>query len=194
MPKLRAILPTIPPPISRYCSDGVVCVDSGSHRSFFGHYWTARGAAAYLSATTLGPMGWSIPAGIGASFARPDGKTMVITGDGCMLMQGLELSTAAKHGLNIVFVVFNNRSYSASYFNNKDNLAALTQIPDYNWCLFAQSLGVSATCVDSPQALQDCIESIMSTAAPHLIEVKCDGRHTTPNSEYGTHLKDHPLL
>ncbi|QUW68407.1 hypothetical protein KFQ04_12050 [Pseudomonas synxantha] len=24
-------------------SDGVVCVDSGSHRSFFGHYWTARG-------------------------------------------------------------------------------------------------------------------------------------------------------
>ena len=179
---------------SYFPSDGVVCVDSGSHRSFFGHYWTARGSSAYLSATTLGPMGWSIPAGIGASFARAHGKTMVVTGDGCMLMQGLELSTAAKHGLNIVFVVFNNRSYSASYFNNKDNLPALTQIPDYNWCLFAESLGVSATCVSTPEALHDCIESIMSAARPHLIEIKCDGRHSTPNSEYSSRLKDHPLL
>ncbi|MGR7464293.1 thiamine pyrophosphate-dependent enzyme [Klebsiella aerogenes] len=96
-------------------------IDSGAHRSFFGHYWVSRSPDAYISATTLGPMGWSIPAGIGASFAAPDRKCMVITGDGCMLMQGMELATAAKYRQNVLFVVFNNASYAASYFNNIDN-------------------------------------------------------------------------
>ncbi|MDC9583204.1 thiamine pyrophosphate-binding protein [Xenorhabdus sp. PR6a] len=174
--------------------DGIVSVDSGAHRSFFGHYWVARRPEAYISATTLGPMGWSIPAGIGASFAAPGRKCMVITGDGCMLMQGMELATASKYHRNILFIIFNNASYAASYFNNKDNKTDLTKIPDYDWCQLARGLGVNCLCVNSPDQLQECIAEIMQQNSPFLIEIKCDNQHTTPNKEYNQRIKAFPLV
>ncbi|PHM51198.1 thiamine pyrophosphate-binding protein [Xenorhabdus sp. KK7.4] len=174
--------------------NGIVSVDSGAHRSFFGHYWIARRPEEYISATTLGPMGWSIPAGIGASFAAPDRKCMVITGDGCMLMQGMELATASKYQRNILFVVFNNTSYAASYFNNKDNRADLTQIPDYDWCQLAKGLGLNSLCVNSPEQLLEFIAEIMQQNSPFLLEIKCDSQHATPNEEYSKRIKVLPLL
>ncbi|MDE9551951.1 thiamine pyrophosphate-binding protein [Xenorhabdus bovienii] len=174
--------------------NGIVSVDSGAHRSFFGHYWIAHRPETYISATTLGPMGWSIPAGIGASFAAPDRKCMVITGDGCMLMQGMELATASKYQRNILFVVFNNTSYAASYFNNKDNRTDLTQIPDYDWCQLAKGLGLNSLCVNSPEQLQKHIAEIMQQNSPFLIEIKCDKQHATPNKEYNKRIKTLPLL
>ncbi|MDY3571622.1 thiamine pyrophosphate-binding protein [Enterobacter hormaechei] len=179
---------------SHFPDNGIVSVDSGAHRSFFGHYWVSHSPDAYISATTLGPMGWSIPAGIGASFAAPDRKCMVITGDGCMLMQGMELATAAKYRQNVLFVVFNNASYAASYFNNIDNQADLTDIPDYDWCLLAKSFGIDAICVHSPDELEGVIIEIMNKKAPFLIEIKCDKQHATPNAEYNSRIKSHPLI
>ncbi len=72
--------------------DGVVLVDSGAHRAFAGHYWSAYAPRTYISATNLGPMGWAIPAAVGVQCARPDRRVAVITGDGCMQMHGLEVA------------------------------------------------------------------------------------------------------
>lgn len=63
-------------------ADTVLLVDSGAHRAFCGHYWQAYAPQHYLSATNLGPMGWAIPAGIGAKLARPKQPCCVVTGDG----------------------------------------------------------------------------------------------------------------
>jgi len=179
---------------SHFPDDGIVCVDSGVHRAFFGHYWISRSPEAYISATTLGPMGWSIPAGIGASFAASDRKCMVITGDGCMLMQGMELATAARYQRNILFVVFNNASYAASYFNNKDNQAGLTDIPDFDWCQLARGLGIEGVCIQSPSELEDIIIEIMIKHTPFLIEIKCDKQHPIPNTEYNCRVTSHSLV
>ena len=83
--------------------DGIVLVDFGAHRAFAGHYWTAYAPRTYISATNLGPMGWAIPAAIGVQCARPDRRVAVITGDGCMQMHGLEVQTAARYRLPIIY-------------------------------------------------------------------------------------------
>jgi len=88
--------------------DGILLVDSGAHRAFAGHYWEAYEPRTYISATNLGPMGWAIPAAIGVQCAQPQRRVAVITGDGCMHMNGIEVSTAARYKLPIVFVVINN--------------------------------------------------------------------------------------
>ena len=36
--------------------DGIVLVDSGAHRAFAGHYWSAYAPRSYISATNLGPI------------------------------------------------------------------------------------------------------------------------------------------
>jgi len=48
------------------------------------------------------------PAAVGVQCARPLRRVAVITGDGCMRMNGIEVSTAARYRLPIVFVVINN--------------------------------------------------------------------------------------
>src|SRR5215471_5025387 len=57
--------------------DGIVLVDSGAHRAFAGHYWSAYAPRTYISATNLGPMGWAIPAAVGVQCARPDRRVAV---------------------------------------------------------------------------------------------------------------------
>ena len=88
--------------------DGIVLVDSGAHRAFAGHYWEAYEPRTYISATNLGPMGWAVPAAVGVACARPGKRVVVITGDGCMQMHGIEIAAAARYGLPITYVVLNN--------------------------------------------------------------------------------------
>ena len=57
---------------------------------------TSASPAPHYSLTNLGPMGGAIPLGIGAKLARPERPLMVATGDGCMLMHGMEVHTAAR--------------------------------------------------------------------------------------------------
>ncbi|WP_340621473.1 thiamine pyrophosphate-dependent enzyme [Xenorhabdus siamensis] len=92
------------------------------------------------------------------------------------------------------FIVFNNASYVASYFNNKDNKTDLTKIPDYDWCQLARGLGLDCLCVNSPDQLQEYIAEIMQQNSPFLIEIKCDSQHTTPNKEYNKRIKAFPLV
>ncbi len=86
----------------------IAIVDSGAHRAFGVHYWDSYGPREFLTASGLGPMGWGIPAGIGAKAARPDVPVVVFTGDGCMRMHGIEVQSAARFGLPIIVVVSNN--------------------------------------------------------------------------------------
>jgi acetolactate synthase-1/2/3 large subunit len=94
--------------------DTVLVVDSGAHRAFCGHYWEAYAPRSYISATNLGPMGWAIPAGIGAKAAVPERPLVVVTGDGCMLMHGIEIQTAARYGIAAIFLVINNGALGTS--------------------------------------------------------------------------------
>ena len=120
--------------------DGIVLIDSGAHRAFAGHYWESYHPLTYISATNLGPMGWAIPAAIGVQCAQPSKKVAVITGDGCMHMHGLEVATAARYQLPIVYVVINNAALGNVWLRAHravrpipDELASL---PDIDWSGF----------------------------------------------------------
>ena len=59
----------------------------------------------------LAPMGWGLPAAIGASFATGR-RVILITGDGGLMMNIQELATVAHHQLNIKIFLFDNQGYS----------------------------------------------------------------------------------
>ena len=138
--------------------DGIVLIDSGAHRAFAGHYWMAYEPRTYVSATNLGPMGWAIPAAIGVQCARPGRRVAVITGDGCMHMHGLEVQTAARYELPIVFVVLNNGALGNVWLRAHQSgalPAELTSIPDHDWAQFARALGAQGFTVDDPAQLDE---------------------------------------
>jgi acetolactate synthase-1/2/3 large subunit len=163
--------------------DGALCVDSGAHRAWFAEYWTVRRPGTHLSLTNLGPMGGAIPLGIGAALARPDRPTMVATGDGCMLMHGMELHTAAREGVPLVVAVMNNQAYGNIWYRASrmgPGPEHLTDIPGVDWVGFARSMGGDGERVDGAGAIGDALARALAADGPYLLDLRIDKRYPTP--------------
>ena len=142
--------------------DGIVLIDSGAHRAFAGHYWECYRPGTYISATNLGPMGWAIPAAIGVQCARPQARVAVITGDGCMQMHGVEVQTAARYRLPIVYVVINNAALCNVWLRAQQLGPVpdeLTRVPDHDWAGFARALGARGETVNDPAELDSAVRA-----------------------------------
>lgn len=161
----------------------IAVVDSGAHRAFAGHYWESYEPRTYISATNLGPMGWAIPAGIGVSIARPDRPCVVITGDGCMLMHGLEIQTAARYNVPVIYLVINNAALGNVWLR-ASKLGAkpkeLTSLPDHDWAAVARGLGMRSATVTKPQDLAPAYQEALESKRAFLIDVKADKHCETP--------------
>ena len=163
--------------------DGILLVDSGAHRAFAGHYWSAYAPRTYISATNLGPMGWAIPAAVGVQCASPGRRVAVITGDGCMQMHGIDVQTAARYRLPIVFVVLNNGALGNVWLRAHQYgplPAELTTIPDHDWAGFARALGAQGMTVEDPADLGDAFKKALAANAAVVIDVKADKDCPTP--------------
>ena len=161
----------------------VALVDSGAHRAFAGQYWESYEPRTYISATNLGPMGWAIPAGVGVKIARPDRPCVVITGDGCMLMHGLEIQTAARFNVPVIYVVINNSAFGNVWLRASkmgQEPSELTSLPDHDWAALARALGLKSLTVRQPQELAPAFQQALESKAAFLIDVKADKRFETP--------------
>jgi acetolactate synthase-1/2/3 large subunit len=74
-------------------------------------FWPVYEPRTYLSSSYSGNLGYAYPVALGAKVARPDRPVVSISGDGGFLFNSQELSTAARHRINVVAVVFNDGSY-----------------------------------------------------------------------------------
>jgi acetolactate synthase-1/2/3 large subunit len=171
--------------------DGILLVDSGAHRAFAGHYWESYEPRTYISATNLGPMGWAIPAAVGVQCAQPQRRVAVITGDGCMHMAGLEVATAARYELPILFVVINNAALGNVWLRAHKLGPVpdeLTRLPDHDWAAFARALGCRGETVREPADLAGAFERGLGGAGPCLIDVKADKTAATPVGDWAAAL------
>lgn len=57
------------------------------------------------------PMGYGLPAAIGAAFASWE-RIILVTGDGGLNVNITEMATLARHGLNVKIILFNNRGHA----------------------------------------------------------------------------------
>lgn len=177
----------------RTADDANVVVDSGAHRIFMAHYWQARGCGDYHTSSSLAPMGWAICAGIGIKLASPHRDCLVVTGDGCMLMHGMEIQTAARYQVKMTFVVMNNSAHGAVHIDTLQNRgvsAAYTALPNHDWKAFANSLGVASACAATLEELEYALTTAAEHDGPFLIEVMV-GNHVTPNRYYAESIREY---
>ena len=73
--------------------------------------FVVSGPRRYFAPANNQSMGWAIPASIGAQYIQPGRLTVCVTGDGCFLMSGMELSTAARTGLPVKFFILDDGAY-----------------------------------------------------------------------------------
>jgi acetolactate synthase-1/2/3 large subunit len=176
--------------VKRLCQllpkDSNVVVDSGAHRIFMAHYWISSGIGNYFSSSSLAPMGWAIAAGIGVKLAAPERPCVVVTGDGCMLMHGMEIQTAARYDVKILYVILNNSAHGAVHIDAISNGSIpeqFSELPCHSWTAFAASLGVAARRVDRLEDLEDALSEASRLNGPFVLEVST-GVYAAPNRYY----------
>ena len=84
-----------------------------------------------------------------------------------------EMSTAVRHGINLVAVVFNDGAFGNVQRIQKlryGNRTIASDLTNPNFTKLAESFGVVGLRATSPQALQDRLEEAFKMEAPVLIE------------------------
>jgi acetolactate synthase-1/2/3 large subunit len=136
----------------------------------------------YVTAGFQGTLGFGFPTALGVKVANPDAAVVSITGDGGFLFGVQELATAAQHGLAVVTLVFNNNSYGNVRRDQKRlfqgrMIGAELCNPDF--VRLAESFGVRACRVDSPDALKPALGEALDSNAPALIEIAVEADSET---------------
>lgn len=124
----------------------------------------------FLSDAYYLSMGFAVPAAIGVmAAAKPDERVFAIVGDGAFQMTGIELSTAAKFGMNPIVFVLNNDGYGTQRHILD---GPFNEILRWNYTELTKLLGKGiAFKVETLGALEDAIAKARASKELALIEV-----------------------
>ena len=131
----------------------------------------------FLSTAYQGTLGWGFAAAIGAKLACPAKPVLSIAGDGGFMFNVQELSTAVRHQVPVVVVVFNDGAYGNVRRIQRDQYDGHTIASDLlnpDFVKLAESFGAMGLKADSPEALRPALRQAFAANAPVLIEVPCD--------------------
>lgn len=145
-------------------------VDAGQVRRVAVARLQCRQPGSLFVAEGMAPMGWSLGAAIGARLACPRRPVAALLGDGAMRMHGIELATASRYGLPILYVLFDNAAYGSVLARmGNDSEADTARLPAVDWRAFAAAFGVEAHGVDDRAGLQLALAGASTLRAPRLI-------------------------
>ena len=99
---LRAALP----------DDAIAVVDDGNHTYLTAELFPVRQSKALIVPTDFNSMGYAVPAAIGAKLANPEREVFAIVGDGAFTMTCMEIVSATRLGIGLVYYVFHDGELS----------------------------------------------------------------------------------
>jgi thiamine pyrophosphate-dependent acetolactate synthase large subunit-like protein len=93
-------------------AEAVLCGDS-SQVTYFGsvHFFDVPGPRQFCYTPGFATLGYGLPAGLGASIARPGTPVAVLLGDGALMFSVQELVTLVEQRLPVPIVVVDNGGY-----------------------------------------------------------------------------------
>jgi acetolactate synthase-1/2/3 large subunit len=130
----------------------------------------------FLQSVGLGAMGFAFPAALGAALAIPGKTVFCLVGDGDFGMVMQDLDTAAREGLKVVIVVFNNGAYGV----NRLGQLARKRVPhgvDFinpDFAELAKMYGLSGFRVERSEQLRPCLEEALKSPRAALLDVMVD--------------------
>jgi acetolactate synthase-1/2/3 large subunit len=92
--------------------DAIAVVDDGNHTYLTAELFPVRQPKALIVPTDFNSMGYAVPAAIGAKLANPGREVFAIVGDGAFTMTCMEIVSATRLGLGLVFYVFHDGELS----------------------------------------------------------------------------------
>ncbi len=142
-------------------------------------YWSnlaypVRVPRTFITSSYFGTLGYEYPTALGAKVAQPDKKVVALCGDGGFMYNPQELSTASRYGLNVVAVVFNNKAFGASMWDQTHRFGQRfigTDLRNPDFMKLADAFGVKGI-KTGPGRLGTSLREALDADAPILLEVE----------------------
>ena len=153
--------------------NNITVSDAGSHTTWTTLMKKCQKPGQLLFSGGMAPMGYGLPAAIGASFATGE-RIVVINGDGDFQMNLQELATIKQNNLDIVVFILNNsefgiiRQWQEQFYDMKPYQITLKN-PDF--VKLASSYSIDGVRVDNLFDLEYLLESDLK--GPLVVEVVC---------------------
>lgn len=165
---------------------GCITVGAGNYALYPHRYVQFIGSKSSL-ASTVGSMGYGLPAAISYKFEYPDSPAVCCAGDGCFQMNLQELAVAMQYNLGLVVLVFNNgmwgtiRAHQEREFPGRE-IALTFDSPEYVRLIEAYGgLGQVVECdEDFEPALRQALAFAEEHKRPALIELRYDSNGIAP--------------
>jgi len=148
--------------------NGIVTCDAGENRILMTHFYQTKAAGGFLQAAGSGPMGFGIPAALGAKLVHPDRPVVACVGDGGFAMTMNGMMTAIEHDIPITVVVFNNHALGW-VLHGSGPFAA--EFKDFDHAAIARAMGCRGVRVEDPAALGPALQEAIASRVPTVIDV-----------------------
>jgi len=157
--------------------DAIIVTGVGQHQMWSAQYFQYNKPNTLVSAGGLGPMGFELPAAMGAKVGSPDDTVWCIAGDGGFQMTIQELGTIAQENLAVKIAILNNgflgmvRQWQELFYERRYTATPLSG-PDF--VKVAEAYGIAAMRVTDKLMVTGAIEKAMAYEGPFLIDFQVE--------------------
>lgn len=155
--------------------DAVFVTEVGQHQMWAAQFLTIDEPRQFITSGGLGTMGFGLGASIGAAIGT--GKRVVdIAGDGSLMMNIQEITTAVKYNLPVTILLMNNgvlgmvRQWQTLFYDKRYAETTLNASRDFAG--IARAMGAAAFHIKNPDELNEKMDEAFAVPGPVLIN--CD--------------------
>jgi len=164
--ELFSILKRAMPYNTRYC------LDAGQVRLAGTLLMSCHEPKMMIQSDALSPMGFGLCASIGVKLASPQRPVVALIGDGSFRMFGVEISTARRYRLPIIFLILDNQKFAST--SNWGLSNEYVDLPETDWGLFAESMGIRCYRAFSSDELLHTLNQCRRLDGPVVLWVKME--------------------
>jgi len=156
-------------------ANAVVVADPGTPCPYFAAYFDAPQAGRhFITNRAHGALGFSMAAGVGAAFGRPDATVVSVMGDGSFGFTCGEMETIVRRGVPLKMIVFSNSVFGwikASQKTGYDERYFSVDFNRTNHARVAEAFGMKAWRVENPAELEGALKAALAHDGPALVDV-----------------------
>ena len=162
----------------------IVTAGSGTYIVWVNRFYRYTGFRTQLGPTN-GAMGYGVPSAVAAKLTHPERPVVSFSGDGCFLMNGQELATAATYGAKVLFIVVNNGIYGTIRVNQERRYPGRvigTDLRNPDFATLARSYGMHGEIVATTAAFAPAFERAWNATTSALLELRVDPEAVSPRA------------